>query len=93
MSNIDLVFSLEAQEDIDDIQQYTFEEFGLEQMLDYEQILFAGFERIRLHPQIGRVTDDDNRELVVGKHIVLYGHTNNAITILRVMHPRRLRGR
>ena len=95
MSNTELRFARRAQRHVDDIAQFTFEQFGIEQVLAYEDVLFEGFEHVRSHPGIGRLHASGERELVVGSHVVLYRYDKDedVVTVLRVRHPRRFRGR
>lgn len=89
-SGIRLLFTEDAQHDIDDIQQYTFDTWGYDQMVQYQSDLYAGFERLRAFPEIGQVRYDLTREFPLGSHIVLYRYVAGIVTILRVIHPRRL---
>jgi toxin ParE1/3/4 len=89
-SGIRLQFSEDAQQDIDDIHQYTFDEWGYDQMVRYQSVLYAGFERIRAFPEIGRLRDELTREFRLGSHVVLYRYAAGMVTILRVIHPRQL---
>jgi len=42
---------------------------------------------------MGRVTEHGVREFLVAQHVLLYTYDHDTVTILRVMHPRRLRDR
>ncbi|MEJ7902271.1 MAG: type II toxin-antitoxin system RelE/ParE family toxin [Thermomicrobiales bacterium] len=90
-SSIELRFTPDAQQDIDQIQQYTFTEWGRDQMERYQSMICESFERIRLFPDIGSRHDDGTREYPMRHHVILYRHDAKTVTILRVMHPRRLR--
>lgn len=90
-SSTRFVFSADAQQDLDDIQQYTLSRWGERQLERYQGELHAAFERLRAFPEMGRPVERGFRELPVSHHVILYRYENDAITILRVMHPRRLR--
>ncbi|MDQ3654186.1 MAG: type II toxin-antitoxin system RelE/ParE family toxin [Chloroflexota bacterium] len=90
-SNIDLVISFSARQDIYDVLQYTVEIWGDEQADIYERMLDAAFQRLRSFPEIGHVRDDGVREFAIRHHVILYRHEAETVTIVRVVHPRRLR--
>ena len=90
-SSTELRFTPDAQQDIDQIQQYTFTEWGRDQMERYQSMIYESFERIRTFPEIGRGRDDGLREYATRHHVILYRYDEEIVTILRVMHPRRLR--
>jgi len=90
-SSIDLVISFEARQDIYDVLQYTIDIWGDEQADIYERMLDAAFHRIRSFPEIGRVQDEGIRAYAIRHHVILYRYEDDTVTILRVMHPRRLR--
>ena len=92
MSGISLRFAPEAQDDINQIQQYTYDTFGLDQLDAYEAQLYDAFDRIREHPLIGREGEDGVRELVLRHHVVLHEFDGETVMRSRVMHPRRFRG-
>lgn len=92
-SSIRLRFTQRANRDIDDILQYTLDQWGLAQMRAYEQALFDAFEKLRRFPETGRVHEDGLREFVLRHHVILYRFDADTITVLRVMHQRRLRDR
>jgi len=90
-SSIELRFTPDAQQDIDQIQQYTFDRWGREQMERYQSMIYESFERIRSFPEIGHVRNDGVREFSIRHHVILYRHEAETVTIVRVVHPRRLR--
>lgn len=89
-SSTELRFTEDAQQDIDQIQQYTFIEWGQDQLEQYQSVLYNAFERIRSFPEIGRIQNDDTREYAIRQHVILYRYEDNLVTVLRVMHPWRL---
>jgi len=90
-SSTDLVISFEARQDNYDVLQYTVDAWGDEQVDEYEGILDTVFKRIRSFPEMGRERDDGIREYAIRHHVILYRYEAGIVTILRVMHPRRLR--
>ncbi len=94
MSNIDLSFSVEAEEDIDNVLAYTFDTWGTAQEAAYRVVIWNAFQRIQAFPEIGRQVSDeraDVREHILQHHITLYRYADNTITILRVVNPRHRR--
>lgn len=57
----------------------------------YLTVLYEAFERIRSFPEVGRECEAGIREHAIRHHVVLYRYDDDTVTILRVMHPRRLR--
>lgn len=94
-SHTELRFTRLAEANIRDILQYSVRTWGTDQRDTYAEILANAFHRIRLFPEIGRVSGDDPtiRELHLEHHTILYRYDTdaNAVIILRVINPRRLR--
>lgn len=95
-SNTDLVIAPEAEDDIDDIYEYTRRTWNAGQADRYHGLIRDGFLRIQTFPEIGRTAFDDAaiRQYPLQHHVVLYRHDADAnlVTILRIVNPRRLRG-
>jgi plasmid stabilization system protein ParE len=51
--NIRLEFAFDARQDIDDILQYTLDEWGRDQMEWYETVLYDAFRRLCDFPELG----------------------------------------
>ena len=49
--------------------------------------------RLQAYPEMGRVVEGGIRDHSDAQHILLYRYEGEPITILRVIHPRRLRNR
>jgi plasmid stabilization system protein ParE len=92
-SSTRLVFTPDSQHDIDDIQQYTLQKWGAAQMEEYQTALYDAFERLRRFPELGRPLESGIREHALRHHVILYRYEDDTVTILRVMHSRRLRDR
>ncbi|RJP33262.1 MAG: type II toxin-antitoxin system RelE/ParE family toxin [Candidatus Omnitrophota bacterium] len=86
-----LEFSPLAQQDIDDILQYTYENWGEARLLKYKEILDTGWENLILNPGIGHYRSDlpkGCRALKVGEHYAIYVFQNQTIQVFRVLHGR-----
>jgi len=60
----------------------------------YVDLIDSAFRRIQTFPEIGMVADETRpnlREYQLEYHLILYRREPNAVTILRVINPRRLR--
>jgi len=91
-SNTELRVSREAERNIDDILQYTLKTWGNGQARTYYTTLWDAFRRIQVFPEIGKQASPDSsevRELVLEYHTIVYRHRGNAVTILRIVNPRR----
>lgn len=56
--NIALFFTIEAQEDLQDILQYSLENWGHQHAESYGRRLDDGFRYIQDHPEIGQPRED-----------------------------------
>ena len=90
--DIELRFAHEAEDDIDDILQYTFEAWGSVQEQSYRETLRQAFLSIRDNPGISwRRADGHDREFRLRHHAIVYHHDEaaNTVTILRIVNTRR----
>lgn len=83
------VLSSEADLDLDDIFEYTYEEFGMNQAVKYlsdiEEIPF----KITFTPEMGRTRNEIKVGLYsipCGKHVIFYRILSNHIRIVRVLY-------
>ena len=90
-SNIRLIITPDAETDIRDILRYTQEQWGRPQRNAYFAVLKQAARRIQSFPEIGRECESGVREYALRHHVVLYRFEGDTVSILRVMHPRRLR--
>lgn len=83
------VISKEAYVDLDEIFEYTFEKFGLNQAIKYLNEIDDAFTKIVDTPQIGRARSELSRglySLPVGEHLVFYEIVGDCIRIVRVLY-------
>lgn len=92
-SNTDLRFSRQANQDLDDILQYTSKTWGDAQEAAYRRILGNAFARILRFPEIGRPSPhaEHERELILRHHTIVSRYANDSVTILRIVNLRRKR--
>lgn len=89
--NLPLLFSKEAQEDVEQILQYSLENWGQPYTQKYGQKLDVAFRNIQTHPNIGKLRDDilpDYRMFKVEKYLIFYWLRSSSIVIVRVLHER-----
>ena len=81
----------QAQEDLRDIGRYTQRMWGREQRNRYLTQIDAALHLIARNPHIGRACDairPGYRKYPVGRHIIFYRVTSDAIAIIRILHER-----
>ena len=92
MSRKIYILSEIADKDLEDIFDYTFDEFGFDQaekdLLEIEEI----FQNLIINPQIGKKRDEIKQGLYSfpkDNHIIFYRILDNHIRIVRVLHGSR----
>ena len=92
MSRKIYILSEITDKDLEDIFDYTFDEFGFDQaekyLLEIEEIFFFFF----INPQIGKKRDEIKQGLYSfpkDNHIIFYRILDNHIRIVRVLHGSR----
>lgn len=86
------ILSQEADFDLEDIFDYTKEEFGLDQAVHYLTEINILFEKLILTPHAGRSRNEIKLGLysiMVNQHIIFYRILTSHIRIVRVMHGSR----
>ncbi len=84
--------SREADQDLEEIFDYTVRKFGLEQAINYVSEFEETFASLMANPELGRKRDEirsDLRSFVKGNHTIFYRILKNHIRILRVLHGSR----
>mgnify|MGYP001270691536 CR=1 FL=1 len=87
-----VLLSEAADVDLEDIFDYTFEEFGLYQAVSYVSGFDEVFETISENPEIGRKRTEirtELRSLAKDKHVIFYRVLNNHVRIVRILHGSR----
>ena len=89
--NYTLELSFEAYDDLVDIQNYTYAEFGESQWRKYEALLNKAFGHILDNPYSGHKRDDLPNEYLahnVGGHVIVFRIEHLVIYVVRVLHRR-----
>lgn len=86
-----LELSRKAQADLDDIRDYSVEQFGPRRALAYLDAVEHAFRRILSFPEIGVIRADVRerlRSLPVGEHRIFYVSEAGRVLIVRILHKR-----
>ena len=87
-----VLLSKAADADLEDIFDYTLEQFGLDQAISYVSGFDDVFETISENPEIGRDRKEiieELRSLAKDRHIIFYRILSNHIRIVRILHGSR----
>lgn len=81
-----------ARADLEEIWDYTLDQWGLDQADDYVGEIRAAIERVADRPSIGQACEElrpGYRRLAAGSHTLYYRITENgAVAIVRILHQR-----
>lgn len=81
-----------AEQDLEDIFDYTVEQFGLEQAVIYVSEFEAAFEGLAVNSKLGRERAEIRkglRSLVKGSHVIFYRIVRKKVRIIRILHASR----
>ena len=84
--------SSEADQDIDEIFDYTVHEFGTDQAVIYVTAFDNIFEQLLENPEIGcdrKEIREGLRSIIKDKHIVFYRVLEDRLRIVRILHGSR----
>ena len=86
-----LELSEEAYDDLVEIQNYSYQEFGESQWQKYGQALDKGLQHILNHPHTGHIRPDVPEGYLswpVNEHIMIYRVQSSIIYVVRILHKR-----
>ena len=92
MSRKIYILSEIADMDLEEIFDYTFDEFGFDQAEKYLLEIEEIFQNLIINPQIGKKRDEIKQGLYSfpkDNHIIFYRILDNHIRIVRVLHGSR----
>ncbi len=84
--------SQQAKKDLEDIFEYTLEQFSLKQAISYVSSFETTFKKISTHPETGRLRveiRDGLRSIIHESHVVFYRKEFEKIKIVRILHGSR----
>ena len=90
MANYNL--SQPAEIDLEDIFDYSYNQFGIDQAIAYQDQLLATLDRMGSFPESGISRDDIRKGLrltISGGHIIFYRIKTQEVFILRILHHSR----
>lgn len=85
------VLSPRAQQDLDEIWDYTAQRWGLDQAEDYVRLLRSAIETVASDPRKGRPIDEVRagyRKYLAGSHMLMYREIEVGIDVARILHSR-----
>ena len=86
------ILSPEAISDLQNIYDFTFDEWGETQAEKYLNEIYAVFDRLSQHPNIGRLRTElaeNLRSIPVGTHVIFFMSWHSDVAIVRVLHGAR----
>ena len=86
------LLSSEADRDVEEIFDYTFDIFGLDQAVKYLSELEGLLSNLCLNPEIGKTRDeirDELRSFPYESHIIFYRILPDHIRVVRILHSSR----
>ncbi len=91
MAERELIVSAKARGHLADIRRYSLSVWGADRTETYLLRLAEAFKALRRHPHHGRPRDDVSEgvfSLLVGRHLVFYRTSDEAVTVLAILHER-----
>lgn len=92
MSIDNYTLSKSADQDLEDIFDYTEQEFGLDQAINYLNDLEVLFGQLALNPELGRERNEiklELRSITKNSHVIFYRVMTESVMIIRVLHGSR----
>lgn len=83
--------TVSAINDLTDIFNYTFSEYGEDQWKKYKSLIDENINKIAKNPKLGHARIDIPKECLawlVGKHFFIYRVEGNNVLLLRILHER-----
>jgi toxin ParE1/3/4 len=87
-----LRLSVEAQDDLRDLLQYSLQRWGWQQRDAYKSKIQRRLRDLATYPDLGRARDEyfpGCRSLPVEQHVVYYPVTETEILVTRILHAKR----
>ncbi len=81
-----------ADKDLEDVFDYTLEEFGLDQAISYLQSIEKVLQQLIVNPDLGRERPDIRtglRSFPKGSHVIFYRIQTDVLKVVRVLHGSR----
>ena len=88
---LELLISPKAEEDLSEIYNYTFDEWGIAQADKYQDDLYSGMQAILSNSQLGKIYPHSIKQyriLHVNRHLIFYRIDVNKCIVVRILHDR-----
>ena len=85
------VLSPRAQQDLDEIWEYTPERWGVDQAEDYMRLIQRAIEIVAADPRKGRSSEEVRagyHKYPAGSHLLFYRSVKEGIDVVRILHGR-----
>ncbi len=94
MAKSEMLYELspEADQDLEEIFDYTEREFGIDQAIEYLSGFDDIFAKLLHNPELGKEREEIReglRSLMKEKHVIFYRILGNRIRIVRILHASR----
>ena len=86
-----VVYTPEADDDLEDIWRYTLREWGLDQALAYDDELIGRIKGLAAGRTASRGAEEVGpglRRALAGQHVVFFREDAGTVTVVRVLHQR-----
>ena len=86
---VEIVVSAEAERDLEDIEDYSFRQFGDAVGTDYMRGFGDVFTRLTVYPEIGEIVAHIRppvRNYLYRSHRILYDFDGRRVAIVRIVH-------
>ena len=85
-----VILRQEAIDDLNDIWEYTYENWSENQADKYYSSVKFAYNQIGQNPEIGRIYDEINENILglkTGKHVIFYHKiSSDEIEVIRILH-------
>ena len=88
---IEVIKSPLAENDLLDIWQYSYSEWGEDKASEYLLQLDAGMQKLVSNPLLGKsreIIRPNYRSIQINHHVIYYKHYTEVIDVIRILHER-----
>ena len=89
MTKRDILFRPSAEEDLESIYDYSYEEFGVNRAIEYIHDLNNTFIKLANNPELARKCNYIKSDLLtykIASHIIFFKVTKARLSIIRILH-------
>lgn len=88
---LDLLLRPQAENDLEEIFEYTYHTWGIVQAQKYQDELFESMKSILSNPKIGTIyfhKEGNYRKISINRHLIFYRTTEKHCIVVRVLHEK-----